>query len=209
MRLKTNQHEKGGVFLYILLAIGLLGILTFTFMQDQQDGIVTQRAQALSQELYSQLNMAAAEIIQCTIQYPAAVDLNGDGDIDADDNPNPPWPLNPMDPNNPAGAAAANNVHSVQCPGAPVEAAYIFEPENRAFPSHPGELRNWFLVNTDASNQHRVIIGFNLDGANAASEIAADMLEKKYNSDCRIDVDKVNYAPEIRVQYYLYQDICY
>ncbi len=203
-----DKNQNGGVFLYILLAIGLLGLLTFTFVDEQGDDAVAQRAQALSQELYNQLNMVAAKITQCTITYPNSVDLDGDGDIDSDDNPNPPWPLNVGEANNPAGPAATNDLQFLQCPGAPLDEVYIFEPGNDSFPSHPGELRNWFLINSDSGDVNRVVFGFNIDGNNAAADLAVDFLEARFNDSCRLLVDKVTYAPEIRVRYFLYQESC-
>lgn len=202
------KNQNGGVFLYILLAIGLLGLLTFTFVDEQGDDAVAQRAQALSQELYNQLNMVAAKITQCTVAYPNSVDLDGDGDIDNDDNPNPPWPLEATDPNNPAGAAAQVDLRFIQCPGAPANDAYIFEPNNKSFPSHPGEVKYWFNSNAYVDPNRWVSVSMYLDGNNAAAGLAADILENRFNDACRFTVDKTTYAPDIRITYFLYKNYC-
>ncbi len=89
--------ERGSVLIYILIAIALLAALTYSFAKDTSSNINTQLANKTSQELYVQVNLIRSAILECTLAYPSGGgDIDASGVIDATDNPNSPYPLNPI-----------------------------------------------------------------------------------------------------------------
>jgi hypothetical protein len=61
-------------------------------------------------------------ITECVLTYSAATDIDGDGDTDAADNPNPPYPLY----NDLSSAGAGETLADIKCPGAPASQQLLF-----------------------------------------------------------------------------------
>jgi hypothetical protein len=61
--------------------------------------------------------LAAESAVQdCAVQYPAATDVDGDGDIDTTDNPNSPFPVYG---DGTSGGTTGDEIQDVLCPNAP------------------------------------------------------------------------------------------
>lgn len=147
----SGRAEKGSVLFYIFLAMGLLAALTFSFTRNNRENITTQNAHRISEELFSQINVIRSAVVECTLEYPeGGGDLDGSGVIDATDNPNNPYPVNPSDPNNPHGVAANDQARNLSCTGAPASEANIFQGANnkgRLLPPIPTDFSEWTYIN--------------------------------------------------------------
>ncbi len=93
--------SRGNALLYVLLAVGLLAALSYSYVKDSRENYASQSAVQIAETLYSQVNMIKGAIVQCALEYPGGGgDMNKDGVIDTNDNHNNPYPLNPSDANN-------------------------------------------------------------------------------------------------------------
>lgn len=168
---QRGKSERGSVLFYIFLAIGLLGALTYSFVKDSRQNTTSQISYKSAEELYVQANVIRAAIMECAIEYPSGGgDLDADGDIDATDNPNNPYPVNPSNANNPHGVAANNNVRNLSCTGAPAGRANIFQGANnkgRLLPPPPPDFGEWTYIN-DANGVRIQITGNATAGATDA-----------------------------------------
>jgi len=193
---------------YVFLAVALFAALIFAFARGNRDVATSESAMRLSEGLYAEANMIRAAIQSCTLEFPAGGGDMGtvggvatpDGVIDADDNPNNPYPINPsstFNPNAPAGLAAAadDSVRHLTCVGAPADRARIFEGasnQGRFLPPPPQGLSEWVYFNdTDG-------VRIRITGINAAAVISAfDRLAAKFDScqaeataGCSMDISK-------------------
>lgn len=137
--MNIRGNDSGGVFFYILGAILLLGVLIMTLTGGPQKSATTGQLDALANDLYGDVNGLASAVNDCVLNYSAAADLNGDGQICSEnvlpgacnglpvDNPNPPFPLYEI--NNVKNQASATGVtlnfqdgvagaNNLVCPGA-------------------------------------------------------------------------------------------
>lgn len=148
------QNQRGSVIMYIFIAIGLLGALTLSMMDADTEDVTSQRVSQTVEKLYSQAQAIQSAIMECVAMYPdGGGDLNNDGDIDTDDNPNSPYPLSPTDPNNPGGAALDNEVKDLKCPGAPAGQELIFSADKGRFaPDSPVGFEPWKYRNITPDN---------------------------------------------------------
>jgi hypothetical protein len=137
-----DKKSAGNALLYVFVAVGLLGALTYSFVQSNRESYTVQDAIRIAQEMYVQTNLIKASILQCTVEYPeGGGDMDGDGSIDTDDNSNTPFPLEPSDALNddaPAGCTTTGDaagcvtqalddyVRSLACVGAPIGSAHMF-----------------------------------------------------------------------------------
>ncbi len=184
----SDRSQRGSALFYIFLAIGLLAALTFTYVQDSRQTSNTQTVYQISENIYGQANIIRAAVMECVIAYPeGGGDLDGDTDIDNDDNANRPYPIDPSDATNPDGAAADDQARHMQCPGAPAGKRIIFEGAGtigRFLPPPPSGFGQWLYTN-DADGVYITIIGNNT--SNALQVVSR--LSSKYDT-CEAQVNK-------------------
>lgn len=193
--LRLSACERGSVIIYILMAIGLLAALTFSFSQGTRENVTTQVGHRTAEDLYIQASVIRGAIVECATQYPQGgdgtnnndPDIDGDGDVDDDDNPNNPYPVNPSHPDNPHGVAGDDSVRNLSCTGAPANEANIFQGTNnkgRFLPPPPAGFGEWEYGNTTDGVYIRI-------EPTVASTIASDALTRllaKY-ATCQADLD--------------------
>ena len=163
----SADNEGGNALLYVLLAVGLLAALTYAYVKDSRENYASQSSVQISATLYSQINMIKSSVTECTAEYSGGGgDMNGDGVIDGNDNPNTPYPLNPSSALNlaatPGGCTTTTNasgcipqaaddyVSHLQCIGAPAGAAAIFSGtsnQGRFLPPPPNGFTAWVYKN--------------------------------------------------------------
>ena len=134
-----------------------------------------------------------------------AKDLDGDGDIDGDDNLNPPWPLPADDADNPNGAAASQALRHIQCPGAPVADAYIFNPEDSSFPQSPNGVNDWRWINTDDGGVRRVGFAIHADLSDPIMTMVFNRLGERVGNSCKFNIAS---DTDMRFEYFLYKESC-
>lgn len=189
-------RERGNAMFYVFLAVGLMAALTYAFVKDSRENMASQSSVRIAEDLYSQVNMIRAAVVQCAMEYPGG---GGDiapaggpnGVIDPADNPNNPYPINPssdLNPNAPAAIAAAadDTVKYLTCVGAPASSAYMFSGTNnqgRFLPPPPNGFTEWVYVND--ANGVRIKITAPTD---AASTNALTRLMNKF-STCQADLN--------------------
>lgn len=181
-------REKGSVLFYIFLAVGLLAALTFSFVNSSTENTTTQNAYRAAEELYGQSTLIRAAILECTIQYPGGGgDIDGDTDIDADDNPNSPYPVEPTMVDNPHGVAGDDTVANLTCTGAPTGEEVMFGAntlgKSRFLPPPVSGFGDWVYHN-DATG---VYITVTASGSSAATLNALSRIESKFAA-CEADV---------------------
>ncbi len=164
-----QKGQQGNALLYVLLAVGLLAALTFYFVQDSNENYATQDAIHISEELYAQVNTIRSAISECTLDYPnGGPDVNGDGLISSSENPNNPYPIDPLSPNvtyETAGCSKTSNaanciiastnddVGNLSCPGAGIGYEWLFSGTNnqgRYLPPTPNGFSAWTYSNTSS-----------------------------------------------------------
>lgn len=101
---------------YILVAIFLLGILTMSVTQGPKKSARTQQIDELFLVLMNDLETLESAVQECVLMYQSPVDIDADGDKDAVDNPNPPFPKIYTTV---GGYADTGALADAVCPGAP------------------------------------------------------------------------------------------
>ena len=170
---------------YVFIAIGLLGVLTLSFIDSSREGAVNQSAQQLTETLYAQANTIRADILACVNKYPNSVDLDGDGDIDSNDNPNPPYPLSPTNVNNPGGAAAQDSLDELMCPGAPSGQQKIYALEGMNLPKRLSGISQWLYKNLGTGQVFIKVTSFN---SNKSEVIAFERVKERFSA-CEADIN--------------------
>lgn len=141
---KKAARQKGSVLFYIFIAIGLLSALTLSLVNTSKEGITTQTAQRMTENLYVQANGIKSAILECVHTYPSG------GAVDPADNPNVPYPLDPSDENNPEEEAGNDQVRHLQCPGAPSGHHAIYDgvgTTGRFLPQQVNGFSEWIYQN--------------------------------------------------------------
>lgn len=193
-----SETERGNALLYVLLAVGLLGALTYFYAEDSRENYSSQAAISISENLYAQANMIKSAVVQCTLEYPAGAVLNGNiVNNPATDNPNTPYPIAPSSALNasrqlgnppvsdPIAAAANDQVRNLTCIGAPSSLAFMFTGANnqgRYLPPIPSDFTDWVYGNdltSGPSGKGGVYIQTTGNG-DAASVSALQRLIAKY-----------------------------
>ena len=211
------RDEAGNVLFYVFMAVGLMAALTFAYVNGSRDSFSAQNAMRIGEELFVQSNLIRAAVAQCTIEFqqgggdlaPAPPALP-DGVIDANDNPNNPYPLNPSSPLNPrapAGIAAAPNdeVRYLTCVGAPVGEANIFQSggnQGRFLPPPPPGLSQWIYKN-DANGVYIQINSLQ----DATAQQALERLLTKFGA-CQADMNFGGCGPECLTVWVLRRVVC-
>ncbi|MBI3441465.1 MAG: hypothetical protein HY052_06650, partial [Proteobacteria bacterium] len=151
-----------------------------------------------------QSNLIRTAVQQCIMEYPEGgagspdggthsyADLNRDGVIDSNDNPNLPYPLNPSSALNPdavAGIAATvgtDYARDLSCVGAPASAALMFKGasnQGRFLPPPPNGFSEW----TYANNANGVYIKTVAPNDPAALD-ALHRIRNKFNT-CQAEIN--------------------
>jgi len=201
-----KKKNSGNALFYVFMVIGLLGALTYSFTKGTRENYSVQNSSRVAEEIYVQANLIKSSIAQCTMEYvEGGGDLNGDGAVDANDNQNTPFPLEPTDAlneNAPAGCtkndgaagcitqAANNNVKNLACVGALLGSAYIFGGENNSgsfLPPAPSGFNEWSYSN-DVNGVYIQIIG---KDNNASAAMTLSKLTAKF-ANCQSDINYDN-----------------
>ena len=147
--------------IYILIAIGLLAILTAT-LADQGGGqqSQTQNANKLMAELESQISFITNAINDCVLNYP-----DQDSKLTSTYQKNPPYPLGPSNAyfdvsGASPGSSATTRAEDIRCPGNPggtapnsQNHAFIFGGmTGKFFPSTPAYFDKWRYANGSGSD---------------------------------------------------------
>jgi hypothetical protein len=120
--------------------------------------VSSQLSNKTAQELYVQANLIRSAITECTLAYPGGGgDLDGNGTVDAADNPNTPFPLNPSGALNnalaPATTFSNDNARNLGCIVSSSAKKLIFQgsgSQGRFLPPPPPGYSEWNYAN-DAS----------------------------------------------------------
>ena len=120
--MKNRSSESGSIIIYLIMALVLMAALVVYMTQGTKKGPQSQQLDEMSQYLESDLKVIDSAINDCVLTYSRAVDVDNDGDKDATDNPNAPFPLYGTLGSGGAGTAIAN----IKCPGAPTAKQVIF-----------------------------------------------------------------------------------
>lgn len=112
----SSTGERGSIIVYMIMALVLLGLLIAYMSQGTQRGAESFQVDEVLGYLEGDIKIIEAAVGECIMLYPEPTDVDADGDTDATDNPNAPFPLyGTALTNGGAGTAIAN----IQCPGAP------------------------------------------------------------------------------------------
>ncbi len=128
--MRYNTAEKGSVVTYILIAIFLSGLLISMLTQGANKSADTTHLDKMALYLKSDISIIHSTISECFQIYNDPVDVNNDGTIDTDDNPNPTLPL--YDPEEPVNdgvlyGVSGEDFHLMKCPGAPASQQVMFK----------------------------------------------------------------------------------
>lgn len=107
------RSETGNAVAYLFLAIFLIGVLTMTLTDGIGVGTTTARLDETKAHLRADIQVITNGVSECILIYPDPVDVDGDGVIDSDDNPNPPYPIYGDDSTGGTGA----DIAEIKCPG--------------------------------------------------------------------------------------------
>jgi hypothetical protein len=183
----SPKAEKGSILFYIFLAVALMAVLTYTFTKDGRNSESSQLAIRTAQELYVQTNLIRSAIVECTLSYPGGGgDLNADNVIDATDNPNTPYPLNPTAALNPGGPAGTDQVRNLVCVGAPAATRNIFgnvSNQGRFLPPVPAGYGEWLYINDASGVRIKIIAPTTATDVGALSRLMAKF------STCQSDLN--------------------
>ena len=120
--MKNSHSERGSIIIYLIMALVLMATLIVFMTQGTKKGPQSQQLDEVTQYLESDVKVIDAAINDCVLTYSAAVDRDADGDKDATDNPNAPFPVYGDLSSGGAGTAIAN----IKCLGAPAAKQVIF-----------------------------------------------------------------------------------
>lgn len=148
------NRQSGSALIYAIVAIALLGILTFTLSKGGGEQGSQKKQTQLISDLSGQINFITSAIQECVINYP-----NQDTSLDASGwQYNKPFPITPDAPyfnGLTPGPAPAPLAEYIRCPGNPggngpnsKNHARIFGAStNKFFPPAPNLFDGWFYVN--------------------------------------------------------------
>lgn len=142
--------QRGSVFMYILVAIALLGVLTMSFVEPGGQQSRSQNAFKLANTLKAQAETYRAAIQDCVLTYPQG-DTSGPDPLYA--GYNKPYPVTPDSTYLPVGLRAPTiNASYIRCPGNPGDSnnhSLIFDAAQGRFapPPIPQLDYGWVYVN--------------------------------------------------------------
>jgi len=141
----SEKNTSGNILMYVFIAVGLLAALTVAIVKDGTVRDPVQEARRAADVLIQQSNYLRTAFQECAMLYPdGGGDLDGDGDVDNNDNPYAPFPLEATDSKQPNGAGASQYLIDQQCTGAPAATAYMFRPPSRYNVPDPQITSQWF-----------------------------------------------------------------
>ena len=111
--MKLYTSEQGSAVAYLLITVFIVGLLTAVALSGSSGNKQTQKIIETRQTLDGELTTILSVISECIINYPTAVDVNGDTVIDAADNPNAPYPIYSDD----STGGTGDNLFDIKCPG--------------------------------------------------------------------------------------------
>lgn len=181
------HKNSGSALVYILIAIGLIALLTVSMMEPSGQQSQSQNQGNLMSELQSQISLISSAIDECVIAHP-----NQDSGLTATEQKNPPYPINSNDsyftgatpwPGPSGGISAAD----IRCPGNPGGAnrnhAKIFGGTSGKFlPPSPGLFGGWQYYNGDDG----VFVMISTTKTDAYIGAALQKLDAKY-SPCQAE----------------------
>ncbi len=118
----ADKHQQGSIIVYILIAIFLTGMLVASMTQGAKKSASSTQINAMMLYLQNDIQTIQSNITECITTYSQGVDINADGNIDASDNPNQPFPLY----HTLTYGAAGDAITAIKCPGAPAAQQTIF-----------------------------------------------------------------------------------
>lgn len=184
----SSRGARGSVLFYILMAVALIGALSFVVMEDSDSTVSTQVAQNTASELYAQANLIRAAVTECVLEFPGGGgDLDGDNDIDAADNANTPYPLEPNDALNPGGAAGNDQVRNLKCLMSSSTARNMFQGagnRGQLLPPPPSGYTEWTYFNTVADG-----VGMEITAPLSATHLDALTRFMRKFSSCQAALD--------------------
>jgi hypothetical protein len=119
--MKKNA-QKGGVVAYLQIMIFLIGLVAVALTQGSKRNATTQQIDELTAYMQSDIETLRNAISECVVTYNDPADIDDNGTIDSDDNPNAPFPLY----DDLSSGAAGEDLFDIRCPGAPASNQPIF-----------------------------------------------------------------------------------
>ena len=113
MKKNAILNETGSAVAYLFLAIFLAGLIIATMMKDSGVATVNAQLRETKAQLTADIEMIESAINECILTHSDPVDVNADGDINADDNPHVPYPLY----DDLSFGEPGENVRLIRCPG--------------------------------------------------------------------------------------------
>lgn len=110
-----NNKQSGSVVLYLLAGISMLATITLFVTQGVKEQRLNRQITENVPMIINDLYKIESIVNRCILMHPEPVDLDGDGDIDAADNPNVPYPVY----NDLSTGAAGGMLLTTKCPAAP------------------------------------------------------------------------------------------
>lgn len=150
----VHSHEAGSALFYILIAVALLGALTYTLSRPSGEQLTTQQSHKIVTEVQSQVDFIHSAINECVLRYPK----DDNGAIAAGKQKNARYPLMPNDSyyddeSVTPGSAANNQLKNIRCPGNPgndPDHVEIFSARSGKFmPPPPPNFDEWQYYNGD------------------------------------------------------------
>lgn len=200
-RLGQGQSERGSALVYILIAIALLALLTFTFMEPSSQQTTSQNTFKAGSNIKSQAELIRSSIMECVISYPrgdSTISISGGGATDPGARRN--YPINP-DSNHytsaTPGKAGNRYVKNMRCPGNNpggvnrMNHALIYGGSDGKFlPPPPDLFSDWQLYNgTDG-----VFFWIATDKTDAFLKAALEKLDSEF-AECEADLVDTSDSP--------------
>lgn len=189
-----QKNQRGSVVTYILIALFLVGLLLAALSQGANK--TADSSQLDEMMLYLQLDLKTIHTAanECIQTYSDAVDVDGDGTIDADDNPNPLFPLygtgaratltsgtTGAETTTDTGTAIAN----IGCPGSPNANTAVFSGDQKNIFKILGDTATYtttYFNNGGAASTEGVYIRITRANADPLWTEAISRLNNKYSA---------------------------
>lgn len=110
-----NNKQSGSVVLYLLAGIAMLATLTLFVTQGIKEQRLNRQITENVPMIINDLYKIESVINRCILMHPEPTDVDNDGDIDAADNPNVPYPVY----SDLSTGAAGGDLLDAKCPAAP------------------------------------------------------------------------------------------
>ena len=174
------RSETGGATAYLLIAVFIMGLLTVTVLSGSTVNTTTQQTRMLKGQIEADLQTAINGINDCVLNFPAAVDVDGDGDIDTTDNPNAPYPIYSDD----STGGSGDTLRDIKCPGSDQN---VYSTARGQFFPLIGDTAKYTTTYVNSSTEGIQII-FDRVGESHTWDMAIDRLDQTL-SECQAEVD--------------------